>query len=92
MLGFYTIEDVGCSYGLSISAKNKLDIVFLLGYPKLNKFVSLIYVSGKKDKKFKKLLQKIEECEPSHYVELVDIKTACHKENVLHSLPIYEFM
>ena len=48
MLGFYTIEDVGCSYGLSISAKNKLDIVFLLGYPKLNKFVSLIYVSGKK--------------------------------------------
>ena len=45
-----------------------------------------------KDKKFKKLLQKIEKCEPSQYVELVDIKTVCHKENVLHTLPIYEFM
>ena len=46
----------------------------------------------KEDKIFKKLLQKIEKCEPSHYVELVDIKRVCHKENVLHSLPIYEFM
>ena len=47
--------NVGSCYGLSISKKNKFDIVFLLGYLKLKKFANLIYVSCKKDRFYQKI-------------------------------------